>query len=81
MLRLRLHNFQGSHYSHDIGGGQAGAENQRAGIVLDIVHHIRVSGNKAADGGEGFTEGSHNQIHIVRQSKVGGRSPAVAQHP
>ncbi len=39
-----------------------------------------VTGNKAAQRGEGLAEGAHDQVHVVGEAEVGCRTPPAAQH-
>ena len=67
-----LHNVQRGKRGSHIRCWHCGAEDQRASVVLNVVDDILIPSHKAAQRSEGFTEGSHNQVEVIGDIKMGG---------
>ncbi len=48
--------------------------------MLDVVEDRLVTGDEAAQRGEGLAEGAHDQVHVVGEAEVGWSTPPAAQH-
>ena len=49
--------------------------------MLDIVDHRSIANDDAAEGGKRFAKGAHDEIDIVRQTKVSGCTAPLTQDP
>ena len=41
---------------------------------------ILISGDEAAQRGEGFAEGGHDQVHLICHAKMGGGTPPSSEN-
>ena len=57
--------------------GVAGAEDIGTGVVAQEVDDGLVGRDEATDGGEGFAEGAHDQVHVVGDAEVVASAPPV----
>ena len=82
VLRFLLHDAQGRGHRGNGARRHAGAEDERTGVVLDVIDHLRGAGDEAADGSERLGKGAHQQVGGVMAVEVLLRTaPGRADHP
>ena len=74
------HDVDGPTHGGHVGRRHAGAEDQRPGIVFQILDHGVVAGDEAAQAAERLGEGAHDQVYLVGQAEMVGRAAAVVAH-
>jgi hypothetical protein len=79
VLGLLLHDVEGSHRGHDEGSGERGGEDEGPGMVLDVVDHVLVADDEAAEGGEALREGAHGDIDLLHEVEVRRGTAALPQ--
>ena len=72
--------MQGRQGCGGIGRRHAGAEDHGAGMVFNIMDNVIVAGNEAAERGEGFAEGGHDQVNLTGQIEMGSSAVSTAEH-
>ena len=45
--------------------------------MAHVIHHLGVGGHEAAQGGQGFAEGTHVDVYLVLQTEMAGRAPSA----
>jgi hypothetical protein len=55
-------------------------EDQRAGVVLDVVDDVALARDESAERGEGLREGAHDEVGVLLDAEVLGRRAAVGAH-
>jgi len=76
-LGLGLDHLEGGGHGSHVGWRHAGAKDQGAGKVLDVIDHIGIARNHAAERGKRLAEGAHNEIDLVGEPKVGRGAAAM----
>ena len=76
-LGLFYHDVQGLGCGSRGGRRHGGTEYERAGIVLEVVEDVVVSGDETAQGAEALGEGAHDEVYLVREAEVAGGAGAV----
>ena len=71
------HDFQRGQHGGGVGGAHAGAENQRPGVVLQVINRLGVGCDKPAQARQRFAESAHDQVHLVGQAEMAGGAGAI----
>src|SRR3990167_8208748 len=76
-LRLVLDHVQRRADRRDARGGEAGAEDEGARLVLEVVDHSGRAGHEAPDGSQRLAAGPHHQVHLFLDAEVFRGPPAA----
>ena len=67
---LFLHDLEGGHGRGHPGRRGAGGEHEAGREVLDVVEHLALADQPAADAGQRLAEGAADQVDVVAQAEV-----------
>ncbi len=67
---MRFEVLQRGHRGSGLSRRDGSGEDERAGVMLDVVDDARVRGHVAAEGGEGLREGAHVNVDFLFQTVV-----------
>ena len=74
---LLLHDLEGGHGGGDRRGRGARREHERAGEVLDVVEHLALADEPAADGGERLGKRAAHEVDLVADAEMRGGAAAA----